>query len=144
MKLLHCTAMATLNNLARFKVSSSGITNIATGAKAADQTLMKLCCDKIKPAACCSTTLKDLQSFGSYDTKTNFTKLQKANVCKSVSTCVMKQYTDETLPAACFSKPWTYKAHKTPVTLTRPNCKMMSMTSSGNQTGKTGRTRQTK
>ncbi|PVD32320.1 hypothetical protein C0Q70_07753 [Pomacea canaliculata] len=115
------------------QVSSSGITNIATGAKAADQTLMKLCCDKIKPAACCSTTLKDLQSFGSYDTKTNFTKLQKANVCKSVSTCVMKQYTDETLPAACFSKPWMYKAHKTPVTLMRPNCKMMSMTSSANQ-----------
>ncbi|KAL8564531.1 hypothetical protein ACOMHN_003289 [Nucella lapillus] len=92
------------------QVSSSGIKKIATGeVTAKDATLLKLCCDKVKPASCCDKELKKLAGDKLlYGAVKNYTEAQRTDVCQEVDQCVLKDYdTDlEGLKVCVSSQSW--------------------------------------
>ena len=94
------------------QVSSSGIKNIATGdVQAKDATLMKLCCDKVKPDKCCSSVLGDLLDSSQYGGEIrNYSLAERAGLCQAVDTCALKDYSagDPGL-GACTTAPWSYE-----------------------------------
>ncbi|KAL8600491.1 hypothetical protein ACOMHN_044956 [Nucella lapillus] len=89
------------------QVSSSDIKKIATKAKKAeDATLIKFCCDKVKPEKCCTNTLGSLDF---YEEKigASYTTMQKRTLCRNVDSCVLKEYeAGDAKFEECVSRPW--------------------------------------
>lgn len=92
-------------------MSSSGIKKIATGdVKAEDATLMKLCCDKVKPDKCCSGVLGDPAKVQYGGPARNYSTAERESLCMAVDTCAHKEYSaNDTGLADCASKPWSFE-----------------------------------
>lgn len=114
------------------QVSSSGIEKIATGANPKDLTLMKLCCDAVKPATCCDNKLSEWKEGNN---STDYSNSDKEGFCAKVSSCVMKEYISETQPMQdCLDTPWHFKNMTEEVVIKTLNCSAL-----GGKSSETGR-----
>ena len=97
------------------QVSSSGIKKIATGdVMVKDATLMKLCCDKVKPDKCCSNVLGDKTNVHYEGAVKNYTELERTRLCQAVDSCVDKEYKEYSASDLslldCVTKPWSFES----------------------------------